>query len=216
MSDKEKTLNRITELGLLAVLRGPSRELTIKMVDALIAGGVYGIEITYSTPDATQVVCNLIEKYGDAICIGMGTLTRVEQAAEAMNAGAQFLVSPHVDPALARAMTATTLPVMMGALTPGEVWQSYSQGSDIVKLFPGSMGGADYLKAIKVPFPDIPMMPTGGVDKSNVRGWFAAGAVAVGVGSQLCPNHLAEAGSFNEITTIAREFVAAIADARRP
>jgi len=215
MSDKEKTLNRIKELGLLAVLRGHSPELTIKMVDALIAGGVYGIEVTYSTPGADDVVCSLVEKYGDAICIGMGTLTTPAQANEALQAGAQFLVSPHVDTDLAHAMTATGLPVMMGALTPGEVWRSYTLGSDVVKLFPGSLGGPAHMKALKGPFPDIPMMPTGGVDKSNLGAWFAAGAVAVGAGSQLCPPNLATQGRFDEITEIAREFVIAIAEARR-
>lgn len=212
--NKTETLNRIKELGLLAVLRGPSEALTIQMVDALVAGGVTGIEVTYSTPNAPEVVRQLKATYGDAILLGMGTLTLPEHAAEAQAAGANFLVSPHVDDELAAAMRATGLPMMMGALTPTEVMRSYRLGSDVVKLFPGSMGGPAHMKALKGPFPDIPMMPTGGVSKENVGEWFKAGAVAVGAGSELAPKDLATAGRFAEITALARDFVAAIASAR--
>lgn len=212
---KEATLQRIRELGLLAVLRGPSPELTLHMVEALVAGGVYGIEITYTTPNAPAVVQQLAGYFGEAIVLGMGTLTRPEQAAEAQAAGAQFLVSPHTEPTLAAAMTATGLPVMMGAFTPSEVMASYTLGSDVVKLFPGSLGGPEYMKALKGPYPDIPMMPTGGVEKENVADWFAAGAVAVGAGSSLCPKQWAVAGRWKEITAVAQEFVTAVAVARR-
>jgi 2-dehydro-3-deoxyphosphogluconate aldolase / (4S)-4-hydroxy-2-oxoglutarate aldolase len=212
---KEDTLQKIHELGLLAVLRGPSPELTMQMVEALVAGGVYGIEITYTTPNAPAVVRQLAERFGKKILLGMGTLTRPEQAAEATEAGAAFLVSPHTEPALARAMTATGLPVMMGAFTPSEVMASYTMGSDVVKLFPGSVGGPEYMKALKGPYPDIPMMPTGGVEKENVADWFAAGAVAVGAGSSLCPKQWALAGRWEEITAVAQEFVTAVAAARK-
>lgn len=212
---KAKTLQKIRELGLLAVIRGPSEELTLEMVAALVAGGVIGIEITYTTPNAAEVVSKLAQRFGDEIVLGMGTLIEPAQAAEAAQAGAQFLVSPHTEPALAQAMVATGLPIMMGALTPSEVMESVRLGSDVVKLFPGSLGGPAYMKALKGPFPNIPMMPTGGVEKDNIAAWFAAGAVAVGAGSQLCPKNLAVAGKFDEITAIARSFVTAVATARR-
>jgi 2-dehydro-3-deoxyphosphogluconate aldolase / (4S)-4-hydroxy-2-oxoglutarate aldolase len=214
--NKEVTLQRIRELGLLAVLRGPSPELTVQMVAALVAGGVLGIEITYTTPNAAEVVAELSRKFGDSLVLGMGTLTRPEQAAEAQAAGAQFLVSPHTEAILARAMVATGLPVIMGAFTPSEVMASYNLGSDVVKLFPGSVGGPEYMKALKGPFPDIPLMPTGGVEKENVANWFAAGAVAVGAGSSLCPKQWALAGRWDEITAVAQEFVTAVAAARQP
>ncbi len=212
---KQETLQRIKELGLLAVIRGPSKELTLEMVAALVAGGVTGIEITYTTPNAAEVVAALAQRFGDQIVLGMGTLTQPAQAAEAAQAGAQFLVSPHTEATLAQAMVATGLPVMMGAFTPSEVMASVQLGSDVVKLFPGSLGGPAYMKALKGPFPNIPMMPTGGVDIDNIADWFAAGAVAVGAGSQLCPKNLAVAGKFDEITAIARSFVTAVAAARR-
>jgi 2-dehydro-3-deoxyphosphogluconate aldolase/(4S)-4-hydroxy-2-oxoglutarate aldolase len=132
----QDTLDRIQGLGLLAVLRGPSPERTLKMVEALVDGGVRGIEITYSTPDAAKMVEDLAAEYGDEILLGMGTLTRPEQAAEALAAGARFIVSPHLEAELAGAMVDTGLTVMIGALTPSEVFQADRLGSHVVKLFP--------------------------------------------------------------------------------
>jgi 2-dehydro-3-deoxyphosphogluconate aldolase/(4S)-4-hydroxy-2-oxoglutarate aldolase len=212
--DKESTLSRVREVGLLAVIRGPSPQLTLQMVEALVAGGVTGIEITYSTPNAAEVVKTLDERYGESILLGMGTLTEVRQVAEARQAGAQFIVSPHLDETLAQAMVSTGLLTMIGALTPTEVVRAHHLGSDVVKLFPGSLGGPAYLKALRGPFPHIPMMPTGGVSQENIGEWLAAGAVAVGAGSNLCPTALAKEGRFNEITSIARTFVTALNRAR--
>ena len=214
MTEKEKTLQQIRELGLLAVLRGPTPDLTLKMVGALVEGGVTGIEITFTTPDALGVVKALDEEFGSQITLGMGTLTKPEQAGDAQAAGAKFLVSPHTEDRLAEAMTATGLPVMMGAFTPSEVMRAWSLKSDVIKIFPGSLGGPAHLKALKGPFPDIPMMPTGGVSDTNLRDWFRAGAFAVGAGSNLCPKELALAGDFKKITEIARKYLAAIRAAR--
>lgn len=214
--NKEETFDRLQRSGVVAVLRGPSPDMTLKMVEALVAGGVTGIEITFTTPDALDVVRRLDEAYGDEIFLGMGTLTKPRQAAEAMAAGARYLVSPMVDDDLVRAMAGTGLLVMAGALTPTEVMRAYTLGSDIVKVFPGSLVGPGYLKSLHGPFPDIPLMPTGGVSKENVADWFAAGAVAVGAGSSLCPKQLALAGRFAEITAIARAFLEAVASARQP
>lgn len=211
---KLESLARIGELGLLAVLRSPSADLAVKTVEALVAGGVLGIEITYSTPDAAGVVRRLDAIFGESIVLGMGTLTEPRHAQEALDSGARFVVSPHTEAELAHAMVQTGLPVMMGALTPSEVFQAWRLGSDVVKLFPGSLGGPAYLKALKGPFPQIPMMPTGGVSRGNVGDWFKAGAVAVGAGSELCPREMVLAGQFDEITALARAYVEAIQAAR--
>ncbi len=211
---KDKTMGRLHDLGLVAVIRGPSPELTVRMVEALAAGGVTGIEITYTTPNATEVVRTLDKSFGDLILLGMGTLTDPAQAAEAHQAGARYLVSPITDEALSRAMVATGLPVMIGALTPTEVFRAYQMGSDVVKLFPGSAVGPDYVKALHGPFPHIPIMPTGGVDETNVGAWFKAGVFAVGAGSQLSPAVLAREGKFDVITAVARRFAAAVAAAK--
>lgn len=211
---KEHVLESVRALGLLAVIRGPSPELTIKMVDALVEGGVYGIEITYSTPEAARIVRELDSKYGKNVLLGMGTLTKLEQAEEAREAGAKFIVSPHTSIPLAKAMVDTGLCVMMGALTPSEVVRAFELGSDIVKIFPGSVGGPNYLKSLRGPLPEIPMMPTGGVSVNNVGEWFSAGAVAVGAGGALCPKVLAEESRFDEITQTAKKFVAAVLQAK--
>jgi 2-dehydro-3-deoxyphosphogluconate aldolase/(4S)-4-hydroxy-2-oxoglutarate aldolase len=205
--NKAEVLEKVKELGLLAVIRGPSPELTVKMVEALVAGGVLGIEITYSTPNAEEVVRTLASRYGNHILLGMGTLTKPEQAAQAKQAGAHFLVSPVCEPVLIKSMVATGLLTMAGAFSPTEVLQAYNLGTDVVKIFPGSLGGPAYVKALKGPFPYIPMMPTGGVNAGNVVEWFKAGVVAVGAGSELCPPQLAKEGKFDEITNRAAEFV---------
>ncbi len=212
--DKKVTLEKLQQLGIMAVIRGPTPELTLKMVEALIAGGVKGIEITYSTPNAAEVVRQLDKQFSNQIVLGMGTLTEPTQVDEAIGAGARFLVSPICDPLLGKTMIASGVPVMIGALTPTEVFQAYMLGSDVVKVFPGSLGGPSYMKALKAPFPNIPMMPTGGVSATNVGEWLAAGAFAVGAGSELCPPKLAKEGRFDEISIKAREFIKALDEAR--
>ncbi len=213
--DKSEVLAKIKELGVLAVIRGPSAELTVKMVEALVAGGITGIEITYSTPNAEDVVRTLVKQLGTQILIGMGTLTVPEQAASARKAGANFLVSPVCEPDLVRSMVASGLLTMAGALTPTEVLQAHKLGADVVKVFPGSLGGPAYVKALRGPFPHIPMMPTGGVSSSNVAEWFATGVVAVGAGSELCPPQLAKEGRFTEISQRATDF-AQVVKSRAP
>ncbi len=210
MEEKSVVLAKLKDLGLVAVIRGPSVDLTVKMVEALVAGGVYGIEITYSTPNAAEVVKTLDRTFGEKIVLGMGTLTEPRQASEAQGAGAKFLVSPLVEAELGKAMIATGLPTMIGALTPTEVFQAYHLGTDVVKIFPGNLVGPAYIKSLKGPFPYIPMMPTGGVSAANVGDWFAAGVFGVGAGSELCPPALAKEGRFAEIIEKAKEFVQAV------
>ena len=212
--EKNAVIQKVKDLGLLAVIRGPSQDLTIQMVEALINGGVLGIEVTYSTPNAEEVVKTLSKKFGDKILLGMGTLTRPEQAESAKAAGANFLVSPVCEPELIKAMVASGLATMAGAFTPTEVFQAFSLGTDVVKIFPGSLAGPSYIKALKGPFPNIPMMPTGGVNAGNVAEWFSAGVVAVGAGSELCPPQLAKEGKFDEISKKAAEFVQVVQKAR--
>jgi 2-dehydro-3-deoxyphosphogluconate aldolase/(4S)-4-hydroxy-2-oxoglutarate aldolase len=214
MKTKQEILQQIKDVGLLAVIRGPSRDLTIKMVEALVKGGVIGIEITYTTPQAEEVVKALKNSFGDDILLGMGTLTKPQQAESAKAAGANFLVSPVCEPALVKAMVKTGLATMAGALTPTEIFQTHSLGVDVIKVFPGSLTGPKYIKAVHGPLPHIDMMPTGGVSKENIKDWFAAGAIAVGAGSALCPKNLALEGKFDEISMIASEFVAVVNAAR--
>jgi 2-dehydro-3-deoxyphosphogluconate aldolase/(4S)-4-hydroxy-2-oxoglutarate aldolase len=212
---KTEVLERIQSAGLLAVLRGPEPATTVKMVKALVEGGVVGIEITFSTPEALDVVENLKREFGEDILLGMGTLTKVEHAPQASDAGASFIVSPSCKPELGEAMVKTGLAVMIGALTPTEIQSAHEMGADVVKVFPGSLVGPGYFKAIHGPYPQIRLMPTGGVSSDNVAEWFQAGAFAVGAGSNLCPKQLALEGRFGEITRIAKAFVSEVKKAQR-
>lgn len=200
------SLDTLKSTRVLAVLRAPSPQSAIRAADALVAGGVTGLEITYSTPDAPAVIRALDEKYGDRIYLGAGTVTTARQADEAADAGARFLVSPGTREALTAAMKATGLTVMTGALSPSEVMAALEYGSDVVKVFPASLGGPAYLRALRGPFPDVALMPTGGVSPENIGEWFAAGAIAVGAGSELVASAALAAEDWAEITRRAELF----------
>jgi 2-dehydro-3-deoxyphosphogluconate aldolase/(4S)-4-hydroxy-2-oxoglutarate aldolase len=188
--DSSRTLERVKELGLLAVVRGESREAAVEVSDALIEGGVLGIEVTFTTPDADLAIKDLAEKHGENILLGAGTVTTREQVERAAEVGSTFLVSPGCDPELLPVMRETGILVLPGALTPSEVMLARRLGAQAVKLFPGSSGGPSYLKALSGPFPDVPFIPTGGVSLGNIADWFAAGAIAVGAGGALAPSSL--------------------------
>ena len=200
----------------VAVLRAPSAEAGIKATDALVAGGITGIEITYSTPDAAAVIREVRRRHGDAVYLGAGTVLTTEHAHEAAEAGAQFLVSPGTEPVLAGAMLGTGLTVLSGALTPSEVMTALALGIQVVKLFPASLGGPAFLKALRGPFPHVSFVPTGGVNADNLGEWLGAGAVAVGAGGELCSAASMAAGDWDAITAVARRFSAAARQAREP
>jgi 2-dehydro-3-deoxyphosphogluconate aldolase/(4S)-4-hydroxy-2-oxoglutarate aldolase len=195
---------------LVAVVRGSDAESATRGVDALVSGGIRGIEVTYTTPGATQVIATLAKRYGDAITLGAGTITTAEQAKEAVESGATFLVSPGTRPELAAAMRATGAALLLGALTPSEIMTALAEGADLVKLFPASLGGPSYLSSLRGPFPGVPFCPTGGVNPSTIEAWLAAGAVALGAGSELCSRKQLDAGDWSGITENARGFVTAL------
>jgi 2-dehydro-3-deoxyphosphogluconate aldolase / (4S)-4-hydroxy-2-oxoglutarate aldolase len=184
------TLEKIRKLGLLAVVRGESCAAAIEVSNALIEGGVTGIEVTFTTPEAHKAMQELSEEYGERILLGAGTVTSPDHVEKAVSSGATFLVSPGCDPKLLPVMQQTGLAVMPGVLTPSEVMLALRFGVEVVKLFPGSLGGPSYLKALRGPFPDVSFLPTGGVSEDNVREWFEAGVFAVGVGGALAPKSL--------------------------
>lgn len=214
LKNKHEFLDRIRKLGVLAVLRAPDAAGAERAVEALVEGDVRGIEVTYSTPDAAAVISNLRETYDEGAVVGAGTVTTTGQATEAAEAGAQFLVSPGIDEEVVAAMLATGLPTMAGALTPTEVMAAMRLNVDVVKIFPGSLVGPSYLRSLRGPFPDVPLMPTGGVSVSNVADWLAAGASAVGAGGELASSADIRAKDFAGISEKARGFVAAVRQAR--
>ena len=181
----------------------------MRAIAALIAGGVTGIEITYSTPDAAAVIRAVRAKHARRRLSGGRHGPQRRQATEAVAAGAEFLVSPGTEPKLAAAMLDTGVTVLSGALTPSEVMATLACGVHVVKLFPASLGGPAYLKALRAPFPHVSFVPTGGVDADNLGDWLAAGAVAVGAGGDLCPAAAMAAGDWDTITATAQRFSAA-------
>ena len=210
----DQILKRTGNLGLLAVVRGDSRAAALEVVGALIEGDVLGIEITFTTPEAPQIIRDLDEEYDDSILLGAGTVTTREQVEQSAEAGATFLVSPGCDPNLLPAMLQTGLLVLPGTLTPSEVMLARGLGAQAVKLFPGSLGGPSYLKALLGPFPSVPFVPTGGVSVGNIVDWFAAGAFAVGAGGALAPPSL-EGRDRSKVVENARRFAETVRAVRQ-
>ena len=207
-------LGPLRAAGVVAVLRAPSAVTAVRAVDALVAGGVTGIEITYSTPDAAAAISEVDRRHGTSIYLGAGTVLSEQQARESVDAGARFLVSPGTDAALTAAMINTGATVLAGALTPSEVMAAQRSGAHVIKLFPASLGGPGYLRSLRGPFPDLAFVPTGGVNLDNLVEWFAAGAVAVGAGGELCPAGFMASARWEEIAAIAASFAAALTRAR--
>ena len=211
--EKDKVLRRITECGLVAVVRAESSEQARKIADACAAGGVAAIEITFTVPGADQVIRDLSSTYknGD-ILIGAGTVMDAETARAAILAGAQYVVSPYLNTDKVRLCNRYQVPCMPGAMTIREIVEAMEAGADIVKIFPGELFGPGIIKAVRGPIPYAKLMPTGGVNLDNVQDWIQAGAVAVGAGSSLIRG--AKTGDYTSITNTAREFIAKIKAAR--
>lgn len=191
----------LKDLGVVAVIRGISAENAVIISEALLRGGICGIELTYSTPDCCVAIERVVASHGDEAVVGVGTVRTVQQLVDAKAAGARFAVSPHFDPAIMDAALRNDIPMLPGAMTPTEVIRAYDAGAAAVKLFPGSALSPGFLKALRGPLPDIPLMPTGGVSPENMHEWFAAGAVAVGMGGNLAK------GTADEVEAAARATV---------
>jgi 2-dehydro-3-deoxyphosphogluconate aldolase/(4S)-4-hydroxy-2-oxoglutarate aldolase len=207
-------LQDVREAGVIATLRAPNAEAAYGAVEALVRGGVTAIEVTYSTPNAGAVIAELGNRFGHDIVLGAGTLTTTEQVEEASESGARFLVSPGFDEEIFDAIRATGAMSMIGGFTPTEVQNLAKRGADVVKFFPGGLGGPATLKALRGPFPGLTYIPTGGVNAENLGQWLAAGAIAVGAGSELIPAAALAQGDYDAIEVLARRFMAALSEAR--
>ncbi|RZT59535.1 2-keto-3-deoxy-phosphogluconate aldolase [Microcella alkaliphila] len=216
MSDSTPSpaLDSVHTTGVFAVVRAPDPDAALHAADALIRGGVTGIEVTYSTPEAASVIAELHRRHGDAALIGAGTVTTAALADESAAAGARFLVSPGTLPDVARAMLDTGLITMTGALTPTELMSALALGVHVVKVFPASFGGVPHIKALREPFPEAALMPTGGVTAENLGQFFAAGVIAVGAGGDLIARDALAERDWDRIETRAREYAAALASTR--
>ena len=211
--DKNLVLKRITDCGLVAVVRAESGDQARKIADACAAGGVAAIEITFTVPGADQVIRELASVYKNGeILIGAGTVMDAETARTAILAGAQYVVSPYLNLGMVELCNRYQVPCMPGAMTIKEVVEAMEAGADIVKIFPGELFGPKIIKAIKGPIPYAKMMPTGGVSLDNVDQWIQAGAVAVGAGSSLIKG--AKTGDYDSIIQTAKQFIQKIKEAR--
>jgi 2-dehydro-3-deoxyphosphogluconate aldolase/(4S)-4-hydroxy-2-oxoglutarate aldolase len=208
--DKAAVVARIKAERAIAVIRTDSIDSALAAAQAAVAGGFRAIEITYSFSEASDAIAKLTKTNESDLLIGAGTILNREQVHEAVDAGARFLVSPCVLSDVIDAAQELQVAIIPGAFTPTEIYTAYSLGADIVKIFPAVRFGPEYLKAVRGPLPQIPIMPTSGVDASNVGEWFRAGAIAVGAVSSVFDPTLIRSGNWNEITTRAREFMEAV------
>lgn len=197
---------------IVAVVRAPSPQLALEAASVLVANGITGIEITFTTPDAAMAIEKCVERHGAEALIGAGTILTTDQVSAAQEAGAHFLVSPGTDDVVANAMVATGLLTMTGVLSPSEIMQATRRGVHVMKVFPGSLGGPDYLAALRGPFPDLKFMPTGGVTATNLGEWLDRGACAVGAGGDLVPGRALATGDFDAIASRAGAYVSALND----
>ncbi|MDR0405781.1 MAG: bifunctional 2-keto-4-hydroxyglutarate aldolase/2-keto-3-deoxy-6-phosphogluconate aldolase [Clostridiales bacterium] len=211
--DKEKVITRITEVGIVAVVRAEHAEQAKKITDACIEGGVAAIEMTFTVPRAHTVIEEIAKMYKpEEIILGAGTVMDSETARIAILSGARYIVSPYFNADTVRLCNRYRVPCMPGAMTIKEVVEAMEAGADIIKIFPGEAFGPKIIKAIKGPVPYAKMMPTGGVDVNNVAEWIKAGAVAVGAGGALTAG--AKTGDYASITRIGKEFIKKIKEAR--
>lgn len=174
----------LAEHRLVAILRGPDPTYVRRSLETIAAAGIRLAEVSLTTPDALSVIADAVEVLGSTLLVGAGTVRTADDALDAVNAGAAFVVAPGVGPGMVAARS-LGLAVLPGAFTPTEVETAWREGASAIKLFPASAGGPAYLGALRQPLPDIPLVPVGGVRLEDVDGWFAAGAVAVGAGAPL-------------------------------
>jgi 2-dehydro-3-deoxyphosphogluconate aldolase/(4S)-4-hydroxy-2-oxoglutarate aldolase len=212
---RSEILSLLTQPGIIAVVRAQRLIQVVPMVEALVAGGVVATEITMTTPDALAAIRAAREKIGDRSLIGVGTVVDAASCGAAIEAGAEFVVSPICPVELVPIARAAGRAIMLGAYTPTEAQTAHEAGADFVKIFPADRLGPGYIKAIRTPLPHLQIVPTGGVDVHNVADFFKAGCAAVGVGSNLVSSQILQEGNWPELTRRAQEFVKAAGRARQ-
>ncbi len=213
-ADKQKVLATIESDGVVAVVRAKSGDSLVKVAEAIAAGGVRAIEITFTTPDCLEVIKAVSKACGKTNVIGAGTVLDPETARAAILAGASYIVSPSTNLATIELCKRYNVPVMPGCLTPTEVVAAWQAGADVIKIFPANVMGPGYIKDLLGPLPQCRFTPTGGVDVKTIGQYIKAGAVAGGVGSALVDAKLVDAGNFAELTERAKALIAAVKAAR--
>src|SRR5438067_1720820 len=205
---------QIEQLGVVAVIRLKDPRRLRATVDALADGGVRAIEVTMTVPRAVDLIAELAPTLPAGFLLGAGTVTDVATAQAVIDAGAAFVVGPVFRPAIIAACHERGVPAMPGCFSPTEILEAHEAGADIVKVFPATMLGPQFIKDVGAPLPQVKLMPTGGVTLDNAGDWIRAGAVAVGIGSALVDTKAIEEGRFDAIMTNARRVVANVSAAR--
>ena len=211
---KQQYLQQVADTGVVAVIRAPSPDVLPEIARALLEGGVPAIEVTMTTPKAIRGIEKLADSLGDKAVVGVGTILDAATCADAIHAGAQFVVSPSFDPDVVATKLKYGKVSIPGAFTPTEIMRVWTAGADVVKVFPSTTLGPGYFKDILAPLPQLRLTPTGGVDIKNVGEWIKAGAVFVGAGSALVTKDAMSKGDWGSISANAKSFVEAIRAAR--
>jgi 2-dehydro-3-deoxyphosphogluconate aldolase / (4S)-4-hydroxy-2-oxoglutarate aldolase len=212
---KQDAASRILEIGIVPVVRASSAKQALRAVEAVCAGGIPIVEITMTVPGAVEVIAQLAQSMGSEVLIGAGTVLDAGAAERCIDAGAEFIVSPGFDLETVKFANRRDKLMIAGALTPTEVITAWKAGSDFVKIFPcGTVGGAKYIKALKAPLPQIPMIPTGGVNLNTAADFLIAGAAALGIGGELVSASALQSGNTAPIVDAAQGFVAIVRNAR--
>ena len=209
-----ETIKKLSEYGLVAVIRANSKEEGIKIVEAVKKGGIKALEITMTVPGALDIIKELSEIYKDdkEILIGAGTVLDPETARACILAGAKYIVSPSLNPETVKLCNRYRIAIMTGIMTVKEAVEALELGVEILKVFPGNAFGPSIISSFKGPIPQGNFMPTGGVNLDNVKDWIKAGAIAVGTGSDLTKG--ASTGNYDLVTETAAKFVEAVRAAR--
>jgi len=211
---REEVLTKLTQCGVVAVIRAPSADVLVDISKALVDGGVIGIEVTMSTPHAISAIEKVTAACGAQAVIGVGTVLDAATCADAIHAGAQFVVSPVLDTRIIDTTRRLGRVAIPGALTPSEIFTSWTAGADVVKIFPATSMGPQYIKDLLAPMPFLRLTPTGGVSAKNTGEWIKAGAVMVGAGSTLVTKEAIAGKKWADITRNAHEFISAVNAAR--
>ena len=213
--NKAQIVKQIEDVGLVPVVRASSADEAMQVIEAIKAGGVNVLEITMTVPGAVRVIEKVADKYGSEVLVGAGTVLDPETARACLLAGAQFIVSPALNLDTIALCHRYSAPICPGVLTPTEVITAWSAGVDFVKVFPcGSVGGASYVKNLKGPFPQVKIIPTGGVSLTTAADFIKAGAAALGVGTDLVDVKAIREGNAHIVTERARQFIQIVKDAR--
>ena len=210
----KNTLQTILDSGIVAIIRSGSSSGLLEAAKALANGGIKAIEITLTTPGALDAISSLAKGGNGEFVVGAGSVLDAESARMAILAGAEFLVMPNLDIGAIEMAKRYGKVVCAGALTPTEALTAWQAGADIVKIFPASSMGPNYIKALKGPLPQIRLMPVGGVNVDNIEQFIKAGACGVGVGGKLVNTAMIEQGKWDQITEMARKCIEAVARGR--